>query len=246
MRRVVVTGASGGIGRAVVEAFVAAEWHVTAVDRVTAPGGLPTDDVLQLDLATPRAVETIVDYLDGHHLDALVNNAAVTADGSIAETDRATLDAVLATNLGAPFHLTARLREPLGRARGAIVNVASVHAIATSARVAAYATSKGGLAALTRAVAVELGPYGIRCNAVLPGATDTTMLDAGLRRLASDEADVDASRRQLAARTPLGRIGRPDEIAQAVLFLADGDRSAFVTGQLLAVDGGVLARLASE
>ena len=130
------------------------------------------------------------------------------------------------------------------------MNVASVHALATAGGVAAYAASKGALVALTRSAALELGGDGIRVNAVIPGAIDTKMLrgDAGRRvgsasgEQAGEQAGLDA----IAARTPLRRIGRPEEIAQAVLFLAEADRSSFITGHALVADGGVLARLASE
>ena len=127
--------------------------------------------------------------------------------------------------------------------RGAVVNVASVHAIATSAGLAAYAASKGAVVALTRAAALELAPEGIRVNAVLPGAIDTQMLRDGLSR---GGPDIDAGMAALAERTPLGRIGRPQDVAEAVLFLADASRSSFITGQTLVVDGGATARLSTE
>ena len=132
----------------------------------------------------------------------------------------------------------------LRRSRGAVVNVASVHAFATSAGAAPYAASKGAIVALTRAAALEWAPD-VRVNAVAPGAVDTGMLRQGVQRWAPPEA-VDAELERLAARIPLGRIGRPEEIAEAILFLADGRRSSFITGQVLVADGGALARLSTE
>jgi NAD(P)-dependent dehydrogenase (short-subunit alcohol dehydrogenase family) len=131
----------------------------------------------------------------------------------------------------------------LRASRGAIVNVSSVHAIATSAGLAAYVASKGGLAALTRSTALELAPD-VRVNAVLPGAIDTPMLRSGLARWSTD-AHPDIRLQGLADRTPLRRIGEPAEVAEVILFLAD-TRSSFITGQTVVVDGGVSAQLSSE
>lgn len=244
MRRAVVTGASGGIGSAIARTLTAEGWSVLAVDRTDPPANLEADDFLMVDLEDPGAVEAVVEHARTAGLQALINNAAASHNAPMESTDDAAFDAVVAINLRAPFLLTAGLRGQLAAATGAVVNVASVHAVATSRNVAAYAASKGGLVAFTRAAALELAPLGVRCNAVLPGATDTPMLARGLTR--QPHLDPGQRRRELEARTPLGRIGRPDEIAQAVLFLADNARSSFVTGQLLAVDGGVLARLSSE
>jgi len=98
--------------------------------------------------------------------------------------------------------------------------------------------------ALTRAMAIEFGPEGIRVNSVLPGAVDTPMLRKSLGRLAG--GDLEDKLQALGARSPLGRVGRPAEIAAAILFLADGDRSSFITGQALTVDGGATAQLRTE
>ena len=126
------------------------------------------------------------------------------------------------------------------------MNVGSVHAIATSANIATCAASKGALLALTRALAIELAPDRIRINAVLPGAVDTPMLHSGLTGGHLQGADVQELIRDLGRRTVIGRVGQPEEIAQAILFLADNDRSSFMTGQSLVVDGGTTARLSTE
>jgi NAD(P)-dependent dehydrogenase (short-subunit alcohol dehydrogenase family) len=134
------------------------------------------------------------------------------------------------------------VREQLIATRGAVVNVASVHAFATSRNIAAYAASKGGLMAFTRAAALELAPHDVRVNAVLPGAVDTPALRDGLGRSGA----ATAAEANLIGRTPLQRIGRPSDIAHAILFLADHQRSSFITGQGLVVDGGALTRLGTE
>lgn len=245
MRHVLVTGAAGGIGAATVRAFAVEGWSTHGVDRIPAPHDLPADSFLGADLADPGSIAKVAAALGDRPLHALINNAAVGFNQSMADTTLDGLDSVLTTNLIAPYQLTRALLPRLGRVEGAIVNVSSVHALATSTHASAYAASKGGLVSFTRAAAVELAMDGVRCNAVLPGATDTPMLQDGLSRQGTGQTNED-NRRRLASRSPLGRIGSPDDVAQAILFLADSARSGFITGQTVVVDGGVLARLASE
>jgi len=154
---------------------------------------------------------------------------------------------VMASNLRSVF-LGAKLAYPLLKAAGggAIVNVSSVHAVATSANIAAYAASKGGLLALTRAMAIEFAPDNIRVNAILPGAVDTPMLRAGLNRGHVGGATIYDRLENLARKTVNGRVGKPEEIAHAIYFLADDTQSSFMTGQALIVDGGATARLSTE
>jgi NAD(P)-dependent dehydrogenase (short-subunit alcohol dehydrogenase family) len=153
---------------------------------------------------------------------------------------------VLNANLRSIF-LTAKAAYPLLKpAKGAIVNISSVHALATSNDIASYAASKGGILALTRAMALEFSHDGIRVNAVLPGAVDTPMLRDGLQRDQAGEGSVDQRLAALAERTALGRVGQPEEIGRAILFLADPTQSSFITGQALVVDGGATARLSTE
>lgn len=249
MKRVaLVTGAAGGIGSAVVRAFAAAGWSVLATDRRTDVAVEEATHFYAADVSREADVITLVgevrDATD--RLDALVNNAAVQRPKPLLEMDAAEWDDVLASNLRSAYLTARRMHSLLSPAAGSIVNISSVHALATSVGMAAYAASKGGLVALTRAMALEFAPEGIRVNALLPGAVDTPMLHEGLNRghlPGSSSADRLGA---LSRRTPLGRIGRPDEIAQAALFLADGDRSSFITGETLIVDGGALARLSTE
>jgi len=178
-------------------------------------------------------------------LDAVVNNAAIQSEKSIVETLDADWDAIMRANTRSAF-VVSRVAYPfLERTRGAIVNVASIHSVATSRGLAAYASSKGALVAFTRSAALEFASGGVRVNAVAPGAVDTPMLRQGLLRQATPE-NLDEAMQELARRTPLRRIGSPDEIAQAILFLADNDRSSFITGQTLVIDGGALAHLSTE
>ena len=243
-----ITGAAGGIGQATVREFLEADWRVIAVDRIPSDK-LPDEPVFhQADVADDRSVRALFEWLGDQtkKLDALVNNAAVQVCKPLIETSVDEWDLVLATNLRSVF-LTARYGfEFLKRAQGAVVNVGSVHALATSTDIAAYAASKGGVAALSRAMALEWAEEGIRVNSVFPGAIDSPMLRASLDRRNEAESSTDEQMNALAGRTPMGRVGTTDEIAKAILFLADETRSSFMTGQALVVDGGATARLSTE
>lgn len=247
-RRVVITGAAGGIGRATVAVFHRGGWDTVAVDRDRA-GSFPAGvEFHQADVSDPAAVEGLFRWLRGKsdRLDALVNNAAVQIVKPLVETTVEEWDGVMASNLRSIF-LTAREAYPLLRAaRGAIVNVSSVHAVATSVEIAAYAASKGGSLALTRAMALEFARDGVRVNAILPGAVDTPMLHAGLMRGHVEGGTLEERMADLASRTVMGRIGAPEEIARTILFLADSEQSSFMTGQSVIVDGGATCRLSTE
>jgi glucose 1-dehydrogenase len=244
-RVALITGALGGIGRATVTAFRSDGWTVMGVDRVQPESDLPPDEFRQIDTAAEDAISRIGDLLgELGRLDALVNNAAVQLAKPLTETDPNEWDEILRINLRAPSLLIRTAFPYLRTTHGAIVNVSSVHAVATSPGVAAYAASKGGLVAMTRSAALEMAPDGIRVNAVLPGAIDTPMLRAGVARWAAPE-DLSAALEAMGRKTPLGRIGSPEEIAAVVLFLA-GERASFITGQTLIVDGGATARLSTE
>ena len=180
-------------------------------------------------------------------LHALVNNAALQVAKPLVETSVEEWDAVMASNLRSVL-VDVYMVYPLFNAPGggASVDVSSVHAVATSANIAAYAASKGGLLALTRAIAIEFAPFNIRCNAILPGAVDTPMLRAGLGRGHVGSGDITERLDNLARKTVNGRVGQPVEIARAIYFLADEGQSSFMTGQALIVDGGATARLSTE
>jgi NAD(P)-dependent dehydrogenase (short-subunit alcohol dehydrogenase family) len=249
-RVVLVTGAAGGIGRATVKLFSDCGWQVIGVDRADFGDSFPqTGLFIQSDIAEPNDLENIFDRVKKFtpHLHALVNNAAVQVAKPLMETTVEEWDAVMASNLRSVF-LGVKLAYPLlsSTGGGSVVNVSSVHAIATSANIAAYAASKGGLLALTRAMAIEFAPDNIRVNAILPGAVDTPMLRAGLERDSMAGDTIQQRLDNLAFRTVSGRVGKPDEIANAIIFLSDNSKSSFMTGQALVVDGGATARLSTE
>ncbi|MGZ9166541.1 MAG: SDR family NAD(P)-dependent oxidoreductase, partial [Anaerolineales bacterium] len=170
-KTILITGAAGGIGRATVALFYQMGWRVIGVDRSEFGTGFPESGLfVQSDISRAEDMEVIFEkaHQFTESLDALVNNAAVQVAKPITETTVEEWDAVMASNLRSVF-LGVKLAYPLLRAKGgAVVNISSVHAIQTSANIAAYAASKGGLLALTRAMAIEFAPDNIRVNAILP------------------------------------------------------------------------------
>ncbi len=249
-KTVLITGAAGGIGRATVRLFTTNGWRVIGVDRSDFGPGFPQSGLfIQSDISEPASLEAIFQQVKTFSagLNGLINNAALQIAKPLLDTTVEEWDAVMASNLRSVF-LSAKLAYPLFKAAGggAIVNVSSVHAVQTSANIAAYAASKGGLLALTRAMAIEFAPDNLRVNAILPGAVDTPMLRAGLGREHVTGDDIHARLENLAGKTVNGRVGTPDEIAHAIYFLADETQSSFMTGQALIVDGGATARLSTE
>jgi glucose 1-dehydrogenase len=249
-RILLITGAAGGIGRATVSVFAENGWKVVGVDRQPKYEAFPAEGMfIQADISLPEQIESIYEQVSAFtpSLDAVVNNAAVQVAKPLLETTPEEWDLVMASNLRSVF-LGAKLAHPLLKAQGggAIVNVSSVHAVATSADIASYAASKGGLLALTRAMAIEFALDDIRVNAILPGAVDTPMLRAGLSRGHVGDGSVLDRLENLARKTVNGRVGQPEEIARAIYFLADNEQSSFMTGQAMIVDGGATARLSTE
>lgn len=249
-RVVLITGAGGGIGSAAVRAFSEAGWRVIGVDRREIDRPESQDGIyIQSDISLEENVRYIYERAREFSpvLDAVVNNAAVQICKPILETSAEEWDLVMRSNLRSVF-LGVKMAHPLlvAAGGGAIVNVSSVHAVATSMNISAYAASKGGLLALTRALAIEFAPQNVRVNAVLPGAVDTPMLRAGLDRGHLDTGSMTDRLDNLARKTVNGRIGKPEEIAHAIYFLADGKQSSFMTGQAMIVDGGATARLSTE
>lgn len=226
---VVVTGAAGGVGRAVADRFRADGWRAVGLDAVFS-GDSP--DERHADVTSRDSIAAAISDLN--QIDAVVSNAGVLVRATLAETTPEDWQRTLDTNLSATFHLIGITRERLAASGGAIVVVSSVHAHATSPGAAAYAASKAGLEGLVRSAALELAADGIRVNAVVPGATRTAMLP-------QDDAGFD----RLVERTPLRRVAEPEEIAGVVAFLVGPD-SAFITGESLTVDGGALGQLSTE
>ncbi len=215
----VITGAAGGIGGGLVAAFRAAGYAVIAADRAA------SDDVRALDITDTAAVNAFAAGLS--RVDLLVNAAGVL--NRQAEFDPETFQKTLDVNLTGTLRLCTALRHQLARSRGSIINVASMYAIFGAPHAPGYAASKGGVAQLTKSLAVAWAKDGIRVNAIAPGWIETAMTVVAR----SD----DTRNRAILERTPMGRWGTAQDVAGPVLFLAS-DAARFVTGVVLPVDGG--------
>lgn len=231
-----VTGGRSGIGQAIAIRLRSEGARVFTVQRGDDPGF----ESISADLSDPqvpaRIVEDVASRAGG--LDVLINNAGVMQEASVEDMDLADWQRALAVNLTAPFLLIKHALPHLKRSRGAIVNVGSIEGIGCNGHHAAYSASKAGLHGLTRAVAVDHGKDGIRCNAVAPGWIDTDLnLD-----FVNAMPDPGAFRRDVGSLHPVGRTGDPQEVAALVAFLA-AEESSFVTGQTYVVDGGRMTRL---
>jgi NAD(P)-dependent dehydrogenase (short-subunit alcohol dehydrogenase family) len=248
-RTVLITGANGGIGRATVIEFAQAGWAVIGVDRDSLSFDFPESGwFIQTDISNPENITDLFRQVGERHfgLNALVNNAAIQIAKPLIETSLEEWDKLMDINLRAVFFSVKQAYSLIRPVEGAIVNVSSVHAVATSADIASYAASKGALLALTRAMAIEFADDHVRVNAVLPGAVDTPMLEAGLSRGHVSDGSMDARKAELASKTVIGRVGTPEEIAKAIYFLADNQQSSFMTGHPLVIDGGATIRLSTE
>lgn len=239
MSSVVVTGAGAGIGRAIAERLAADGWTVVALERdtrlaaelegavaATVVGDAGDRDDIAAALAAAEALAPLGGW---------VNNAGITTQGTLHDPDPEQVRRLLSVNVdGVYWGCSAAVRAFTARAApGAIVNVSSIHGRAGAVAHAAYDTSKGAIDALTRHVAAAYGPYGIRANAIAPGAVMTQALE----RSFDDAHDGAARRAALERQAPLRRIGEPGEIAAVAAFLLS-EQASFLTGQSIAVDGG--------
>jgi NAD(P)-dependent dehydrogenase (short-subunit alcohol dehydrogenase family) len=239
-RTLILTGASRGIGHATVKRFSSAGWRVISCSRHPFPEDCPweagPEDHVQVDLGDPdntiRAIAEMKDRLRAHggRLNALVNNAAISPKGergsrlSTIETRVEDWKAVFQVNFFAPLMLARGLMEEFAAVSGCVVNVSSiagsrVHPFAGSA----YATSKAALAALTREMAADFAPRGVRVNAISPGEIDTSILSPGTEKLVAD--------------IPMRRLGLPEEVAKAIYFLCT-EQSSYINGAELHINGG--------
>ncbi|MCS0639057.1 SDR family oxidoreductase [Streptomyces sp. LP05-1] len=240
-RSVTVTGAGSGIGRGIAERLSREGALLTVAGRREAPLKELADRlegpvrVVAVDVTAPGAARRIVDAAVERYgrLDALVNNAGLARFAPLEDAEPADLDAMVAVHVRAPAELVRRALPHLRERRGSVVNVSSVGGTLAMPGRAYYGASKAALNSLTRSLARELAPE-VRVNAVLPGPVDTPMWqDAGLT---GDQ--IENLRTTLLAATPMGRFGTGDEVARSVCFLLDPERSGWITGALLPVDGG--------
>ena len=236
-----VTGGTRGIGRAIAERF-AAEGAAVVVCGRSVPMGWPQDAPIrfrQADVARESEVAALIDFAVAQQggLDILVNNAGIEIEKAIVETSEEDWDRLMGVNLKGVF-LCCKHAIPQMRARGggSIVNLGSVSGQLADHHMPAYNASKSGVHGLTRGIAVDHGPEGIRCNAICPGWIETEMLSQTF----SVAADPEAARAAAVERHPVRRLGRPEDIANMALWLAS-DESGFANGQLFTLAGGLTA-----
>src|SRR5690606_19448380 len=240
-KNALVTGGTRGIGRAIVEALARAGANVAFTYRSSAEtaealkadleAGGATVLALQSDAAdfdaAQAAVQAVLDAWGS--LDVLVNNAGVTRDNLLIRMGEDDFDAVIGTNLKSVFNLCKAAYRPMMKQRGgAVINISSVVGVMGNAGQANYAASKAGIIGFTKSLARELGGRGVRANVVAPGYVATDMT----------EAMPEAAREGMAGSIPLGRTAQPEDVANAVLFLAS-DAGSYITGHVLHVDGGL-------
>ncbi|WP_019534974.1 glucose 1-dehydrogenase [Paenibacillus ginsengihumi] len=252
MRKVAaVTGGAQGIGRAISLAFAQAGYDVAAADIDKEAGLELIRDIRKLgrqgmflcvDVSAEEEVQRWFRVIaeEFGRVDALINNAGISRGGSMLELPVSDFDRVLAVNLRGPF-LCSRQAAALMKRQGggSIVHIASTRALMSEADTEAYSASKGGLLALTHAMAVSLGPYGIRVNAISPGWIETRDWQKASRRTVPVHSERDRLQH------PVGRVGRPEDIAAACLYLC-GNNTGFMTGQNLVIDGGMTVKMIYE
>jgi NAD(P)-dependent dehydrogenase (short-subunit alcohol dehydrogenase family) len=244
MKSVLITGASSGIGRATALKFGHAGFQVGIVARrvaqltevakeIEAEGGHAV--AVAADVTVPLEVERLVRETVRAFggIDVLVNAAGIIADGTIENTDLADWDAMMAVNLRGPFYLMQCAMPHLIERQGSVVNVSSVTGLRAFPGILAYCVSKAGMDQLTRCAALEVATKGVRVNAVNPGVVLT-----GLHRSAGmDEATYAAFLERSKTTHPLGRVGRPEEVADLIFFLAS-EEASWMTGVTVSIDGG--------
>ena len=202
--------------------------------------GASAHEDITADFADPSTPEAVIQEIadKAGRLDILINNAGVMREGTVEESAIADWHLQLQVNLTAPFLLMRYAMPMLRAARGAIVNVGSIEGLGNNPRHPAYGASKAGLHGLTRAVAVDHGPDGVRCNAVAPGWIDTALNEEFIESM----PDPAAFRREIGGIQPLRRTGTPEDVAEFICWLAS-DAASFVTGQVYTIDGGRMAQL---
>ena len=233
---ILITGASRGIGLACAEEFKTQGARVITVQRSHSENF----ETIEADFANPNNCSQVIDEVieKTGRLDALINNAGVMQEATTEEMSLEDWERTLTVNLTIPFLLIKYALPHLRKSSGSIVNIGSIEGLGSNPRHAAYCASKAGLHGLTRAIAVDHGDQGIRCNAVAPGWIDTELNEEFIESM-EDPTDF---RKSIGKIHPLNRTGSPEEVAKLVSFLAS-DQASFITGQIYTVDGGRTSKL---
>ena len=248
-----VTGAGSGIGREIAHLF-AKQGAIVAVADINVDGAnvvvkeitgsVGQAFTLELDVTSSAAAEDAVSEIVAEHgrLDILVNNAGIGHVGSVLETTEEDFDRLISVNIKGVYNCTKAAvtqmlaQEPKG---GSIVNLASVAGLIAVSRRFAYSATKGAVHSMTQSTAMDYVDQGIRCNSISPGTVESPFVESYLQRFHAGE--IEETRKQLHARQPMGRMGRPDEIAPLALYLVS-DEASYVTGANMIIDGGLTAR----
>lgn len=236
-----VTGAASGIGQAIASAMRDEGAIVVGIDVDDAVRD--DHDGIVADVANEASIKDAISEIVLRHeqLDVLVNNAGVWAPGTVVTTDLDAWERVFAVNVrGTYLASKAAIPHMQRRRRGSIVNISSNYGLVGGTNAAAYTASKGAVVTLTYAMALDHAADGIRVNCVCPGTVDTPLIRAPMRSMSAEE--LAAQHESRVVRHPIGRIGLPSEIAPGVIYLASDKESSFVTGAVLAIDGGYTAR----
>ncbi len=243
-RTVLVTGGAAGIGAGIALRFAEDNDAVAIIDidgaaALALASGLSNSAptlAIQADVADENHVKAAVEEVARKlgPIDVLVNNAGIEVNGSVSGLTSAAWDRQMAVNLRGAFLMSKYAIAEMCEYGGSIVNISSVHAFVSYAGCAAYDSTKAGLIGLTRAMAIDHGPAGIRVNAVCPGYIDTPLMERWLRSVSNRQETM----RQILACHPVGRVGTPRDVAQAVFFLCS-EAASFISGASLVVDGAM-------
>ena len=235
-KTVLITGASRGIGLACAQQFANQGARVITAQRGTSENF----ESITTDFSNLSACDTLIKQVieKTGRLDVLVNNAGVMFEANAREMTLDNWQTTLDVNLTVPFLMIKHALPYLIESKGSIINIGSIEGLGSNPGHAAYCASKAGLHGLTRAIAVDHGVDGVRCNAVAPGWIDTALNEAFIESM----DDPKSFRKSIKAIHPIGKTGAPDDVANLVLFLAS-DEAGFITGQVYTIDGGRTSKL---
>lgn len=243
---ILITGANGGIGNKLCEKFYQSNWIVIGTDISCDCQHNFYYQYLPFNLVNPLKAMELINFIQKEYdrLDCIIHNAAIQVCKPIWEMELTEWDDIYNCNLRIIFLLIKYGIELLKKSQGSIINIASVHSVVTSNHIAAYASSKAAIVGLTKNLAIELGPLGIRVNSISPGAIETDMLKSGLARGHHGEGDINLALEKMNQSHLLGKIGQPTDVAELAYFMTT--QGNFITGANYLIDGGASIKLSTE